>query len=46
MIIGNGDIASVLNDREGAIFFVSGVSNSNEIRESEFMFILYQFHFG
>lgn len=37
MIIGNGDIASVLNDREGAIFFVSGVSNSNEIRESEFM---------
>jgi hypothetical protein len=37
MIIGNGDIASVLNDREGVIFFVSGVSNSNEIRESEFM---------
>jgi hypothetical protein len=26
-----------LNDREEAIFFVSGVSNSNETRESEFM---------
>jgi hypothetical protein len=37
MIIGRGDIASILNDREGAIFFVSGVSNSNETRESEFM---------
>lgn len=37
MIIGRGDIASVLNDRKGATFFVSGVSNSNEIRESEFM---------
>lgn len=28
MIVGKGDIASVLNDREGAIFFASGVSNS------------------
>jgi hypothetical protein len=37
MIVGRGDIASALNDREGAIFFVSGVSNSNETRESEFM---------
>ena len=37
MIVGKGDIASVLNDREGAIFFASGVSNSNETRESEFM---------
>jgi hypothetical protein len=37
MIVGKGDIASVLNDREGTIFFASGVSNSNEIRESEFM---------
>lgn len=36
MIVGKGDIASVLNDRDGAIFFVSGVSNSNETRESEF----------
>ena len=36
MIIGTGDIASVLNDREGAIFFAAGVSNSSEKRESEF----------
>jgi hypothetical protein len=37
MIVGRGDIASVLNDREGAIFFAAGVSNSNETRDSEFM---------
>ena len=37
MIIGRGDIASVLNDREDVTFFVSGVSNSNETRDSEFM---------
>ena len=37
MIVGRGDIASVLNDREGAIFFASGVSKSTEIKESEFM---------
>lgn len=37
MIIGNGDIASVLNDREGAIFFASGVSNSQEKRREEFL---------
>tara|TARA_R110000868_G_C10911986_1_gene765031 strand:- start:1096 stop:1581 length:486 start_codon:yes stop_codon:yes gene_type:complete len=37
MIVGTGDIASVLNDRNGAIFFASGVSNSNETKESEFM---------
>ena len=36
MIVGRGDIASALNDREGATFFVSGVSNSNETRDSEF----------
>ena len=36
MIIGNGDIASALNDREGAIFFASGVSNSNETNERAF----------
>jgi hypothetical protein len=36
MIIGRGDIASILNDREGAIFFASGVSNSLEKRESEY----------
>lgn len=27
-IVGSGDIAKVLNDREGAIFFASGVSDS------------------
>lgn len=27
-IVGKGDIASILNDRKGAIFFASGVSNS------------------
>jgi hypothetical protein len=37
MIIGKGDIASVLNDREGAIFFASGVSKSTETKESEFL---------
>lgn len=36
MIVGTGDIASVLNDRDGAIFFAAGVSNSSEKRESEF----------
>jgi len=36
MIVGRGDIASILNDREGVIFFVSGVSNSLEKRESEY----------
>ncbi len=29
MIVGNGDIASVLSDREGAIIFASGVSDSS-----------------
>lgn len=36
MIIGKGDIASILNDREGAIFFASGVSNSSEKDETQF----------
>jgi len=36
MIVGKGDVASVLNDREGAIFFASGVSNSAEILPSQF----------
>lgn len=38
MIVGNGDIASVLRevDRPGRIYFASGVSNSRETRESEF----------
>lgn len=36
MIIGHGDIASVLKDREDRVYFASGVSNSQEIRESEY----------
>lgn len=36
MIIGKGDIASILIDREDVIFFASGVSDSSEIRQSEF----------
>jgi len=36
MIIGNGDIASVLIDRPDKLFFASGVSNSKETRESEY----------
>jgi len=36
MIIGRGDIGSILNDREDAIFFASGVSNSLEMRDSEY----------
>lgn len=35
-IIGHGDIASVLSPKEGTIFFASGVSNSQETRESEY----------
>ena len=36
MIVGKGDIASILNDREGAIFFASGVSKSTETDESKY----------
>jgi hypothetical protein len=36
VIIGHGDIASVLPDREDLLFFASGVSNSRETRESEY----------
>jgi len=36
MIIGSGDIASVLKDRPGFIWFASGVSNSQEKREAEY----------
>ena len=36
MIIGNGDIASVLPKRRDLLFFASGVSNSHETRESEY----------
>jgi hypothetical protein len=35
-IIGHGDIASVLTDREDRIYFASGVSNSQETRESAY----------
>ena len=37
MIIGHGDIANVLTDRDDLIFFAAGVSNSQEIRESEYI---------
>ena len=37
LIIGNGDIASVLPNREDLVFFASGVSNSQEVRVSEYM---------
>jgi len=36
MIIGKGDIASILKDRDDWLFFASGVSNSQEIKESEY----------
>ena len=36
MIIGNGDIASVLPKKSRLLFFASGVSNSHEVRESEY----------
>ena len=36
MIIGNGDIASVIKDKKGLLFFASGVSNSKEGKESEY----------
>ena len=35
-IVGSGDIASVLPDRRDLLFFASGVSNSQETRESEY----------
>lgn len=35
-IIGSGDIAKALNDREGFIFFAAGVSNSSEIDENQY----------
>ena len=36
MIIVNGDIASAITDRDDLLFFASGVSNSQETRESEY----------
>lgn len=35
MIVGSGDIASVLVD-DGKLYFASGVSNSQEVRETEY----------
>lgn len=35
-IIGDGDIAKVLKDRRGWTWFASGVSNSRELRETEY----------
>jgi hypothetical protein len=36
MVIGHGDIASVIIDKEYITFFASGVSNSREERQSEY----------
>jgi len=36
MIIGNGSIAKVLNDRDDLVFFASGVSNSSCVNEKEY----------
>lgn len=36
MIIGHGDIASALIHKKDKLYFASGVSNSNEKRESEY----------
>ena len=36
MIIGHGDISSILNDRLGVIFFASGVSDSSCMDEKQF----------
>src|SRR5688500_9889461 len=35
-IIGRGDIASALNDREGFLFFAAGVSNSSQADECQY----------
>ena len=36
MIVGNGDIASVIKDKKDLLFFASGVSKSRERRQSEY----------
>lgn len=36
MVIGNGDLATIIPDKENILYFVSGVSNSSETRETEF----------
>lgn len=35
-VVGKGDLASVLPDRDDLLFFASGVSNSQETRPSEY----------
>jgi hypothetical protein len=37
MIVGSGDIARVIIDRENRLYFAAGVSNSLEVRESEYL---------
>ena len=50
MIIGHGDIASVLTDRDDRVYFASGVSNSQEdrlsayLREVNLMYNVYATH--
>lgn len=36
MVVGSGDVASILPERDDLLFFASGVSNSQEERESEY----------
>lgn len=36
MIVGNGDLASVVKDRENILYFFSGVSNSQETDENQY----------
>ena len=36
MIIGHGTIASVIQDRDGLLFFASGVANSQETDENQY----------
>lgn len=36
MILGDGDVAAVLPERDDLLFFASGVSNSQETRELEY----------
>lgn len=36
MILGDGDIAGVIKDREDRLYFASGVSNSQETRRTEY----------
>jgi len=36
MIVGTGDLAKAINDRSGALFFCSGVSNSQETEYAAF----------